>query len=1040
MTLLGNVYINNVTAEIRSDAEVYAQSLLISAETNINDIAIAPVMAAPLPIIGGGAAKVGISGSVSSVNIINRTIAAIHGGVTITTGDQVIEGLDATIMVRAVDNSSIVNIAGGVSQGQNVGAGLTAAANVVVRDTRATIGDAEVQGNTVEITSEGNVEVEAKNEGGVLGVSLAGAKQDSPGQPPGKVAQFFTKAKDFVKNKWQGAKDSVKKGWQKFLDTEVYKRVYKGFEGKVTIGDVLDLTKDGLTALAKLPKELILEPINDLIVNPLKELGAAIVAPFKKLGAAIIAPVKKLGTAIGKKITDTFNQSKFGKRYRNIQAIKKLPDPPKKEKTAPKWLSQSSLAAAIDVSTNVVVDNTGAVIQNTEILDAKDVSVHAANSTWSTTVAGAGVMASAYKDKDAGPIGGLAGAASFATTVFVGSTDARIDSSTLSVSGDVGVNTETTSVFVTVGASLAKASSERKSDQGGADQPESTPPPGGKWTIIRLDPKYGETGPPGGGSGGGTGGGKDSTDISIGAVGSGALNVVVHSPSASVSNSEITSTAGSLTLGANNLSVIQSVAGSGIIEKGSAGIGASAATNIVIGDTEAYIVDSDVDVLGSVTLAATNKKFIGAQALTGTFTEGYLAVPFSLSTNVIVGDTRSLISSTASDYNHSITAGGDISLQANDTSIIWGVAGSIGVSWQKKGDEGDDDKWSAAGGAAFSTNVVIGDVVTAVEGSAIDLTLSGSSSGNVDEEDSDIIDFGADHELETGDGLIYNSDGEEEIGGLKNGETYYVIKVDETKIRLAHEAQTATWIGITSPVDTVSPHSFRRPDNLVLASGKDMKLNANRGAVIANVTAAGSGAKTAALGGAGSVTVVVSNLESLIKNATVSAVGDLNLDATDRAVIGTIALAGQLAVSSKDKKSAALGGAVGVNVVVGSQKSYLENTSVNDGTGTGNKVSLTATNESINGNVVLGGQGAFREESASIGGSFAVTTVVNATESYIKGSTVRTLDDDISLSATDRSITGAGAGSFQWAGTAAVGAAVAVNTVVRSTSATVMKR
>jgi hypothetical protein len=639
-------------------------------------------------------------------------------------------------------------------------------------------------------------------------------------------------------------------------------------------------------------------------------------------------------------------------------------------------------------------------------------------------------MASAYKDKDAGPIGGLAGAASFATTVFVGSTDARIDSSTLSVSGDVGVTTETTSVFVTVGASLAKASSERKSDQGGADQPASTPPP-----------EYGETGPPGGGSGGGTGGGKDSTDISIGAVGSGALNVVVHSPSASVSNSEITSTGGSLSLGANNLSVIQSIAGSGIIEKGSAGIGASAATNVVIGDTGTYIVDSDVDVLGSVTLAASNKKFIGAQALTGTFTEGYLAVPFSLSTNVIVGDTRSLISSTDSDYNHSITAGGDISLQANDTSIIWGVAGSIGVSWQKKGDEGDDDKWSAAGGAAFSTNVVIGDVATAVEGSAIDLTLSDSSSGNVDEGDSDTIDFGADHELETGDGLIYNSDGAEEIGGLKNGETYYAIRVDETKIRLAatyDEAQTGNWIGITPPVDTVSAHSFRRPDNLVLASGKDMKLNANRGAVIANVTAAGSAAKTAALGGAGTVTVVVSNLESLIKNATVSAVGDLNLDATDRAVIGTIALAGQLAVANKDKKSAALGGAVGVNVVVGSQKSYLENTSVNDGTGTGNKVSLTATNESINGNIVLGGQGAFREESASIGGSFAVTTVVNATESYIKGSTVRTLDEDISLSATDRSITGAGAGSFQWAGTAAAGAAVAVNTVVRSTSATVM--
>jgi hypothetical protein len=506
-----------------------------------------------------------------------------------------------------------------------------------------------------------------------------------------------------------------------------------------------------------------------------------------------------------------------------------------------------------------------------------------------------------------------------------------------------------------------------------------------------------------------------------------------------VNNSTITSTSGAFNLEAHNFSVIQAIAGSGIIEQGSAGLGASAAMNVNIGDTQSYIVDSTVDVAGDVSLTASNKKFIGAQAVTGTFTQGYLALPFSLSTNVIVGDTRGYITSTASDYTHSITAGGDISLNAKDTSIIWSVAGSLGVSWQKKGDD-DKDKWSAAGGAAFAGNVVVGDVATTVEGTAIDLSLSGSGSGNVYGEN-DTIEFSTDHGLKTGDALIYNSHGEERIGGLENGVTYYAIEVDEKKIKLAasyDEAQAGTSLtGITPPANTDIPHSFRRPDNLVLDADNDITLAATGEAVIANVTAAGAAGKTAALGGAGSVTVVTSNIESFIENATVKSAGDLILNATDRAIIGTIALAGQLAVSNKDKKSAAIGGVFGLNVVVGSQKSYLENTSVNDGTGTGNKVSLTATNESINGNIALGGQGAFREKSASIGGSFAVNTIVNETESYIKGATVRTAHEDISLSATDHSVTVAGAGSFQWAGTAAAGAAVAVNTIVNSTSSTV---
>ena len=108
----------------------------------------------------------------------------------------------------------------------------------------------------------------------------------------------------------------------------------------------------------------------------------------------------------------------------------------------------------------MIVDNTDAFIYAADIT-AKDVDVFAKNSTWSVAAAGAGVMSTAYKDKDAGALGGLAGAGSFAGIIYVAATDAFIESSTLTVMGDVDVVATSTSVLISVGASVAKASSAR---------------------------------------------------------------------------------------------------------------------------------------------------------------------------------------------------------------------------------------------------------------------------------------------------------------------------------------------------------------------------------------------------------------------------------------------------------------------------------------------------------------------------------------------------------------------------------------------------
>jgi hypothetical protein len=58
------------------------------------------------------------------------------------------------------------------------------------------------------------------------------------------------------------------------------------------------------------------------------------------------------------------------------------------------------------------------------------------------------------------------------------------------------------------------------------------------------------------------------------------------------------------------------------------------------------------------------------------------------------------------------------------------------------------------------------------------------------------------HGLETGDGVVYNYTGGKSIGGLQNGETYYIIKVDNDNFKLAHtleNSKTGINLNLSSP-------------------------------------------------------------------------------------------------------------------------------------------------------------------------------------------------------------------------------------------------
>ena len=91
---------------------------------------------------------------------------------------------------------------------------------------------------------------------------------------------------------------------------------------------------------------------------------------------------------------------------------------------------------------------------------------------------------------------------------------------------------------------------------------------------------------------------------------------------------------------------------------------------------------------------------------------------------------------------------------------------------------GDNAKVNAAGNSAVSVKTG-GFTVT-----GLDTRLDPAASGVYDPAD-DSIALGYTHGLESGEAVLYDAGGGATIPGLTDGGTYYVIKVDSTRIRLA---------------------------------------------------------------------------------------------------------------------------------------------------------------------------------------------------------------------------------------------------------------
>ncbi|MBL8798396.1 MAG: hypothetical protein JNM56_31160, partial [Planctomycetia bacterium] len=270
----------------------------------------------------------------------------------------------------------------------------------------------------------------------------------------------------------------------------------------------------------------------------------------------------------------------------------------------------------------------------------------------------------------------------------------------------------------------------------------------------------------------------------------------------------------------------------------------------------------------------------------------------------------------------------------------------------------------------------------------------------------DAIDFGAAHGLTTGDRVTYSSGGDTAIGGLTDGATYYIIRLDNTTVQLAASADDAA-NGVALGLDatgtlgtghTLSDYSLSATAGSVTADGAALVTATNAGEIV-SVTLAAAVASPSAT--------------SWVKASGVS----------KNTASGSLATSG-LTVS----------GDVAVNVVVSSAQAYLR-----DAHFVGTDLSVRAANETT----IIAAAGAIAyasttQDAKGLAGSVAINVIHTPAVAWIADSTVELTGDLDIASETDSVIGSFAISGSKVKGTLALAGSITVNVVSALAAARVL--
>ncbi len=321
-----------------------------------------------------------------------------------------------------------------------------------------------------------------------------------------------------------------------------------------------------------------------------------------------------------------------------------------------------------------------------------------------------------------------------------------------------------------------------------------------------------------------------------------------------------------------------------------------------------------------------------------------------------------------------------------------------------------------------------------------------SSDVTPDQTGSDEIQVASDPGWKTGDAVVYDNGGgdNQSVGGLNDGQTYYVIRLDPTHIKLAEtlfDAVNNQPLALTS-LGSGSNQSLIIKLSQVTVGDITVPLPTAISSQLVSVTAAGAGSGGDGVAGAGAVSLnfVRIDVAAYISDSKlVQAAGDVDVEASDNSTIGSGT--GSLSISTGG--GTAVNASVGVNDISNTVEAYIEGAKV---VSTAGAVNVSATEQAQDYNAVVGG--AASGEGNSFGGSLAYNNIGNTVDAYIAGSggvgnggtpSQVTAFQDVSVEAKDMAsiATLAGNISFTVGGTAAAGLCMAVNDISDTVNATI---
>ena len=507
----------------------------------------------------------------------------------------------------------------------------------------------------------------------------------------------------------------------------------------------------------------------------------------------------------------------------------------------------------------------------------------------------------------------------------------------------------------------------------------------------------------------------------LGFSGAVSLNTIDDAVGAYVSHANL-SHSGDLAISALNDTLIVGLSGAAAVSfnasSASGGLAGSYAQNTLLMNTRAFVIESELSVIGNLDLSATSDGDITVVTVGGAGAASGPALAGAVSINDITSNTFTVIEKSDVTLGREDLGVANLTLAATDDTGIFAIAGTLGKGGAMAGVGSTVALNDIAGGAqadlidsdidvvaAGGLVAVLATTTAEIQALAAALGFSPSLAAAISVSENTIAN--------TTRATInrQKSRGIKSRGGGLTVSATDTSTIDALAGSIAGGANAAgAAVGTNDISNTIGVGS--EATNIDVAGA--ITMSGTSTATINALTVGGAGADSFALGGSVSLNDIVVSIDAHLANASTVKGSSLSLTGTNTSTIN--AFAGGFAGAG----GSAVGAAVSTNVVANTTEVDIRNASVNVTGAT----TVTATGNATIEAITVGGAGA---ASFAAGGSVSLNEIENVTEAVIAGSpTVK--GASLSLTANDTSTIHSFAGGFA-SGTNAVGASLATNDI-----------